>query len=72
MFLIRKNFANNRFGLNTSIFLIMYGIFRFFLEYLREPDSHIGLLFNYFTVGQLLSIPMIIGGFGIYFIRNKQ
>ena len=30
IFLIRKNFINNRFGINTSIFLITYGIFRFF------------------------------------------
>ena len=72
IFLIRKNFINNRFGINTSIFLITYGIFRFFLEYLREPDAHIGLLLDYFTMGQLLSIPMIIAGFAIYFLKHKK
>ena len=52
----------NKVGLNTSFFLILYGFFRFLLEFLREPDSHIGLIFHYFTTGQLLCIPMIIIG----------
>ena len=72
IFLIRKNFINNSFGINTSIFLITYGIFRFFLDYLRDPDAHIGLLLDYFTMGQLLSIPMIIAGFAIYFLKHKK
>ena len=59
----KKTILKNRIGLNTSYFLIIYGVFRFFLEFLREPDSHIGLILNYFTVGQLLSIPMVIIGF---------
>ena len=64
----KKNFAKNIFGFNTSLFLILYGIFRFFLEFIREPDSHLGLYYNIFTMGQFLSIPMIF--VGIIIIRK--
>ena len=46
----------------SSIFLILYSLFRIFIEFFREPDEHIGFIFGYFTLGQLLSIPMIILG----------
>lgn len=43
-------------GLNSIIFVVFYSIFRFILEFFREPDSQIGLLFGYLTLGQILSI----------------
>ena len=47
----------------SSLFLIFYGIFRFIIEFVRAPDSHIGYLaFDWLTMGQLLSIPMIFIG----------
>ena len=65
-------FNKNKFGINTSFFLIFYGFFRFFLEFLREPDSHMGLLLNYFTMGQFLCAPMIIFGLIIYVGLKKN
>ena len=62
----KKNYSRNNFGFITSLFLILYGIFRFLIEFLREPDGHIGLIFNLITMGQLLSIPLVIIGVGIY------
>ena len=62
----KKNYSQNNFGFITSLFLILYGIFRFLIEFLREPDAHIGLIFNSITMGQLLSIPLVIIGVGIY------
>jgi phosphatidylglycerol:prolipoprotein diacylglycerol transferase len=51
----------------SSLFLILYGIFRFIIEFIRAPDSHIGhLAFDWLTMGQLLSIPMIF--IGIYLL----
>jgi len=51
----------------SSLFLILYGIFRFIIEFVRAPDSHIGYLaFDWLTMGQLLSIPMIF--IGIYLL----
>ena len=47
-------------GLTTVCFISFYGSFRFFIEFLREPDSQIGLIYFDFTMGQLLSLPMIL------------
>ncbi|WP_425619586.1 prolipoprotein diacylglyceryl transferase [Buchnera aphidicola] len=54
-------------GFVSGIFLIFYGIFRIFSEFFREPDPQIGLLYNIITMGQILSLPMIIFGFIIIF-----
>ena len=68
----KKNYRKNNIGFITSLFLILYGSFRFLIEFLREPDSHMGLLFNSITMGQLLSIPLIILGVGIYFKKYPK
>ena len=64
-------FIKKKYGLITSFFLIIYGVFRFFLEFLREPDAHLGLYYDFLTMGQLLSIPMILFGIIIY-IKKSQ
>lgn len=51
-----------RTGLVSGLFLILYGIFRIFAEFFREPDPQIGFLWNIITMGQILSGLMIIGG----------
>ena len=56
----------NKKGLITALFLSCYGSFRFMIEFFREPDANIGLLYFNFSMGQLLSLPMII--VGLYFI----
>lgn len=49
-----------------GLFVLLYGIFRFAVEFVREPDSHIGFdLFGWMTRGQLLSLPMIAAGIAI-------
>ena len=54
----------------SSLFLIFYGVFRFIIEFVRAPDSHIGYLaFDWLTMGQLLSLPMVI--IGIYFLLKS-
>lgn len=46
-----------------SVFLIFYGIFRFTVEFVRQPDDHIKtLVFGWMTRGQLLTIPMVLLG----------
>ena len=51
----------------SGLFLLGYGVFRFMVEFVRVPDSHIGYLaFDYVTMGMLLSSPMIL--FGIILI----
>ena len=60
-------------GFLTASFLFFYGIFRFFVEYFREPDGHIGLIYFNLSMGQILSLPMIVSG--LYFMTifyNKR
>ncbi len=54
------------------LFLICYGCFRFAVEFVREPDAHIGYLFGWMTRGQLLSIPMVIIGCVIFFMAYRS
>lgn len=49
-------------GLLTGVFLLGYGVARFLVEFVRQYDLHIGLIAETFTMGQILSLPMILGG----------
>lgn len=47
----------------SGLFLAGYGCFRFFVEFFRQPDAHLGFIaFDWLTMGMLLSAPMIIAG----------
>ena len=49
-------------------FIAGYGLFRFFVELFREPDTQIGLLFGTVSMGQLLSLPMFLLGLAMILI----
>ena len=50
----------------SGLFLLCYGIFRFAVEFVREPDAQLGYLaFGWVTMGQVLSLPMILLGAGM-------
>ncbi len=51
-----------RIGVPFFSFFLLYGIFRFLVEFVREPDAQLGYLWGGATMGQLLSLPMIIFG----------
>lgn len=53
-------------GQVAGFFLAGYGIFRFIAEYWREPDDYLGLLGLGFSMGQWLSIPMIVIGIALF------
>lgn len=56
----------------TGLILFLYGCFRFFVEFFRLPDAHLGYLaLNWVTMGQILSAPMIIIG-SVMFYRAHQ
>jgi phosphatidylglycerol:prolipoprotein diacylglycerol transferase len=59
-------------GAILSAFLIGYGLCRIFVELFREPDTQLGLLFGIMTMGQLLSLIMIIGGGLILYFKPKS
>ncbi|MGB2078841.1 MAG: prolipoprotein diacylglyceryl transferase [Vibrio sp.] len=49
-------------GAVSGLFLAGYGTFRFIIEYFREPDAQLGLFANFISMGQILSLPMIVIG----------
>lgn len=50
-------------GTYSGVFLLMYGVFRFAIEFVREPDVQLGYLAGgWLTMGMVLSIPLIIAG----------
>ena len=57
-------------GFFTGLFFLLYGLMRFGLEFFREPDAHLGFVLGRFSMGQILCIPMVIGG--LYLIRNTS
>jgi phosphatidylglycerol:prolipoprotein diacylglycerol transferase len=59
-------------GLWAGVFLMGYGLSRFVIEYVREPDAHLGLIGGgVLSMGQILSVPMIVAGGVIVFFAVK-
>ena len=65
-----KSYKINKYGILSAYFLLFYGIFRFVIEFLREPDVNLGFFINFLTMGQLLCIPLIF--FGILILIKKK
>jgi phosphatidylglycerol---prolipoprotein diacylglyceryl transferase len=58
-------------GSVLGLFLLLYGIFRFMVEFVREPDLHLGFVaFEWMTMGQLLTLPMMLVG-GWLLLRSR-
>ena len=56
-------------GLVSSLFVMLYSLFRFFIEFTREPDSQIGLIIFNMSMGQIISVIFFIIGM-ILFYKN--
>ena len=60
-------------GMVSGLFLVLYGTFRFAVEFVRQPDSHLGFIaFDWMTMGQLLSLPMILAGLALMAWARSQ
>ncbi len=55
-----------------SLFLILYGAFRSFVEFFREPDVQLGFILGPFTMGQILSSCMIVGGIILFVYLERR
>ena len=49
-----------------------YGLVRFFIEYFREPDAHLGFILFDLSMGQLLCIAMMLSGIYIWYVGNQE
>lgn len=61
------------YGIISGLFVFFYGVFRFILEFFREPDFQLGYYFGFITMGQILCFLMIVSGIGvIIYSKNKK
>ena len=67
--LIYKKYINHKPGVLSALFLIFYSVFRFIIEFTREPDAHLGLVFMELSQGQVMSILFFVLGLIILKIK---
>ena len=70
-FIFKKYFFKSP-GIISSIFIIFYSLFRFLIEFTREPDAQLGFIFLNFTLGQIISIIFFIAGLSLYYKKNES
>ena len=57
----------------SGLFLACYGLFRCAVEFVREPDAHLGYLgFGWLTMGQVLSAPMLLAGLALFALAYRR
>ena len=61
---------SQQIGAISSLFLIFYSLFRFLIEFTREPDRQLGILFLNLTMGQILSLIFILVGLFLFYVQN--
>jgi len=59
-------------GTISGLFLIFYSIFRFFVEFYRVPDEHIGYLVFNLSTGQIVSVVFLIFGTIVFYLKNEN
>ena len=59
-------------GLISSLFLIFYSIFRFFVEFFRVPDDQLGYLIFDLSMGQIISLIFILFGIILFYFKNEN
>jgi phosphatidylglycerol:prolipoprotein diacylglycerol transferase len=69
LFVIHKR--QRFYGVVSSVFLLGYGLFRFIVEFFREPDSQLGYYFGVFTMGQILCFIMMTLSFFMLIYAKK-
>ncbi len=67
---IRRKFSFT--GAIFALYIAGYGAVRFFIEFFREPDSHLGFVFGPFSMGQMLCLAMVAAGTALFGLRKMQ
>ena len=71
IYFIKKNYLLKP-GTISGLFLIFYSIFRFFVEFYRVPDEHIGYLAFNLSTGQIVSVVFLIIGTIVFYLKNEN
>ena len=67
-----KNKFFNKPGVISALFLIFYSIFRFFVEFYREPDEQLGYIFFNLSMGQVISLIFLLSGILLFYLKNEN
>ncbi len=67
-----KNKFLNKPGVISALFLIFYSIFRFFVEFYREPDEQLGYIFFNLSMGQVISLIFLLSGILLFYLKNEN
>lgn len=70
LWVLRKRMSAN--GSILASFIILYGVFRFLVEFFREPDVQLGYLYFGLTMGQILCLLMMVTGILLLFTLRKM
>jgi phosphatidylglycerol:prolipoprotein diacylglycerol transferase len=68
-FVMKKGKLDTR-GFISGLFILGYGVARFCVEFVREADDFLGYFWDYFTLGQFLSLPLIL--YGLYLMVRSR
>lgn len=74
LWLLARKYPPRPQGLFIGVFLALYGVFRFLVEFVRLPDAQLGYLLgtDWLTMGQVLSLPLIAVGVGLIVYALKR
>jgi phosphatidylglycerol:prolipoprotein diacylglycerol transferase len=59
-------------GMMTALILVLYGLFRFIVEFFRQPDAQLGFVAGPFTMGQILSALTSLAGIVLFLLRKRN
>ena len=71
LYILQKKYLSIK-GIISAYFLILYSLFRFLIEYTREPDGQLGLLYFNLSMGQIISIFTFVIGLLIFYAKYEK
>lgn len=71
LFAISRKLPPKPQGFFIGLFITLYGVFRFLIEFVRVPDAQLGYLFGFITMGQILSLPLIVIGIVVLLVSRR-
>ena len=66
-----KNKFSNKPGVISGLFLIIYSIFRFIIEFYRVPDEQLGYILLNLTMGQVVSLIFMLSGVILFYLKYE-
>lgn len=70
--LARRESIREKPGILSGVFFLGYGVFRFIGEFFREPDFYLGPVLGTLSMGQVLSLPMMLAGLYLIYYANQK